>query len=494
VKPENILLEQGSGRAMVADFGIAQLAQASGGTGHGEVLGTPDFMSPEQACGERVDGRSDLYSLGVVGFYALTGKLPFEGPTASAVIAMHLTQPPSPVGSVGPIVPRALASVVDRCLAKNPAERFQSGEELAEALGSDADRRRQIPVPVRVFLRDVRRVAVAFSWIYVFVLPQGFFFMLSFGGAGLGPVFLLVGAASMFLLMAPPGLLLLLATVRRLRKAGQDQDDVALALTIEIELRREETQFQRGVRRTPMERLAGALIGAAVGLGIAFIAILTFSLSGARMHLWVLIGLAGSVVVTGALVALTRRSAQPGLKSFWARFWRGPLGRWMFRIAGLGLRQWSIPLQGRPTELAIAAAAGAVFESLPRQTRRALSDLPEVVGRLELRAQDIRGRIDDLEQLIAESNVGVRPEVQATRRESLIADLTLSRDAAQHRLSQVVAAMETIRLDLLRLKAGAGSLEGVTADLTAAREVGEEVDLLLEGHKEIEEELGRPGQ
>src|SRR5207245_2571434 len=79
VKPENILLEQGTGRALVADFGIARLAQASGGTGVGEVLGTPDFMSPEQASGEAVDGRSDLYSLGVVGYYVLSGKLPFEG-------------------------------------------------------------------------------------------------------------------------------------------------------------------------------------------------------------------------------------------------------------------------------------------------------------------------------------------------------------------------------------------------------------------------------
>ncbi len=79
VKPENILLEQGMGRALVADFGIARLAHASGKTGVGEVLGTPEFMSPEQIAGESVDGRSDLYSLGAVGYYALSGRPPFEG-------------------------------------------------------------------------------------------------------------------------------------------------------------------------------------------------------------------------------------------------------------------------------------------------------------------------------------------------------------------------------------------------------------------------------
>src|SRR5881397_3895163 len=77
VKPANILLERGTGRAMVTDFGIARLAAASGETAVGELLGTPEYMSPEQAGGDVVDGRSDLYALGAVGFFALTGRPPF---------------------------------------------------------------------------------------------------------------------------------------------------------------------------------------------------------------------------------------------------------------------------------------------------------------------------------------------------------------------------------------------------------------------------------
>src|SRR2546426_1901725 len=78
VKSDNIMLEEASGRALVADFGIAGLVRGAAGLDGGEVIGTPEFMSPEQALGERVDARSDLYALGVVGYFALSGKLPFE--------------------------------------------------------------------------------------------------------------------------------------------------------------------------------------------------------------------------------------------------------------------------------------------------------------------------------------------------------------------------------------------------------------------------------
>ena len=84
IKPDNILLEAGSRRALVTDFGIAYRRERPGITERGEVLGTAEFMSPEQASGETVDERSDIYSLGVVGYYALSGRLPFEGDTVAS--------------------------------------------------------------------------------------------------------------------------------------------------------------------------------------------------------------------------------------------------------------------------------------------------------------------------------------------------------------------------------------------------------------------------
>jgi eukaryotic-like serine/threonine-protein kinase len=136
VKAENILLEHHTGRALVTDFGIARLAEATPLTATGQVLGTVHYISPEQVSGEAVDARSDIYSLGVVGYLALSGRFPFNADLASAVLVAHVTKVPPPLLSVAPDVLPALASIIDRCLAKDPAERFQSGVELANALSA----------------------------------------------------------------------------------------------------------------------------------------------------------------------------------------------------------------------------------------------------------------------------------------------------------------------------------------------------------------------
>lgn len=134
VKAENILLDAHDGRAVVTDFGIARLAEAAPLTATGQVLGTVYYLSPEQVAGERIDGRSDLYALGVVGFLALAGRFPFDAELASAVLVAHVTRAAPPLTSLAPEVPAAFAAVIDRCLAKDPAARYASGAELARAL------------------------------------------------------------------------------------------------------------------------------------------------------------------------------------------------------------------------------------------------------------------------------------------------------------------------------------------------------------------------
>ncbi|HEY2379315.1 MAG TPA: serine/threonine-protein kinase [Gemmatimonadaceae bacterium] len=134
IKPENILVERARGRAWVTDFGIARLAEAKPLTATGQVLGTVHYMSPEQISGEAVDGRSDLYSLGVVAFRALTGRLPFDSETASAVLVAHVVKQPPKVRDVAPHIPVALAALIDRCLAKDVAVRCASGGDFADAL------------------------------------------------------------------------------------------------------------------------------------------------------------------------------------------------------------------------------------------------------------------------------------------------------------------------------------------------------------------------
>ena len=148
VKAENILIDRATGRAVVTDFGIARLAEAKQLTATGQVLGTVHYMSPEQVTGERIDGRSDVYALGVAAFLALSGQFPFDSETPSAILVAHVTRPAPRLRDVAPDVPPAIAAIVDRCLAKSADDRFENSGALAEALervrndAAEADRAR----------------------------------------------------------------------------------------------------------------------------------------------------------------------------------------------------------------------------------------------------------------------------------------------------------------------------------------------------------------
>ena len=159
IKAENILIERSSSRALVTDFGIARLAQAAPLTATGQLLGTVFYVSPEQVAGEPIDARSDLYSLGVVGFLALTGQFPFDGELASAVLVAHVTKQAPPIASVDASVPAALAAIVDRCLAKRAADRFASADELLAALDG-IEHRLDAPPSKRELISDTEAHAV----------------------------------------------------------------------------------------------------------------------------------------------------------------------------------------------------------------------------------------------------------------------------------------------------------------------------------------------
>lgn len=134
LKPANVLIDA-QGNAFLSDFGIAKTTEQEVSlTGTGNVIGTPNYMSPEQGLGEKVDARSDIYALGVMLFEMLTGQVPFSGDNPMAVMLRHVHDVPPDPSSLRPDLPQAVSNVVLRALAKRPDERYQSAGELARAL------------------------------------------------------------------------------------------------------------------------------------------------------------------------------------------------------------------------------------------------------------------------------------------------------------------------------------------------------------------------
>ena len=133
VKPDNILFDE-DGNALITDFGIATARFHGRLTASGRAMGTPHYMSPEQAMGKLVDGRSDLYALGVVMYEALVGFPPFDGADAFSVGYKHVHEKPVPISEVESRVPEPLAAIVMRCLEKGAADRYERGTALADAL------------------------------------------------------------------------------------------------------------------------------------------------------------------------------------------------------------------------------------------------------------------------------------------------------------------------------------------------------------------------
>jgi serine/threonine-protein kinase len=147
LKPENIVLEGESGRPMLADFGVARRGSWDIDPEEARhAFGTPHFMSPEQVTGEPdIDGRSDLYALGVLGYLLLSGRLPFDGASFGEVTAKHLVERPEPLLGAAPNAPDDLIATIERCLAKEPSARWRRAGDLRAALTAPRARRRAWP-------------------------------------------------------------------------------------------------------------------------------------------------------------------------------------------------------------------------------------------------------------------------------------------------------------------------------------------------------------
>jgi serine/threonine-protein kinase len=508
VKPDNILIESSTGRALVADFGIASAAASAEAGVSERVSGTAEFMSPEQAMGRPVGPASDIYSLGVVGFFALSGKLPFEGSTPAAILGKHISEPPPKVSVAAPGVPSRLARTIDGCLAKDPDSRFSSEEELAAAFGQSLGERRELPVALRIFVKREKRIGAGGVALYVWALMAVSVTTSMMVGMSLGSdagILTAVGTMALGLTAVPAGIIA--RKVRRLIKSGFSNDDVVAALKVETERSREEGAFEFGTKPSLYEKVVRTL--AAGGLGTALVAAIATAFTPFGEPLAQVIAGSTFVGLSAGVLATYRLQIRTDVANqLRGAYWRSRLGRWTFKLAGLGLKRKPALASAtyRPTEFAIGMEADRLFEALPRPMRKQLADLPEVVRKLEVDAQKMRNRIEELNEVLTRVRIdhprsrsldeSPHPDLgdeMAERQRELEEELLAARDKTQGRLADAVAALETIRLGLLRMQAGAGSVESMTGDLAVAREVAGEVDALMQAQGDVDRLLGGEG-
>jgi hypothetical protein len=486
VKPDNILLEDATGRVLVADFGIAAAFDDALEDG---IVGTPEFMSPEQALGQPVDARSDLYALGATAFFTFSGRFPFEGATPTEVLAKQVTEPAPHLGTIGVVVPRKVAALIDRCLAKDPDERPESAMVLAEQFGLALESRRELPVALRAFVKRGGRLDGTGTLLGSLALfPTAVIVALEFGTTA--------GWVSMAILGIGAPFVYLVAQARRLVRQGFAHQDLKPAFDAEAERSREEL-VASGLSKPPniVEKIlaATARIGGAVfGIFLLSEAATYLDGSGFLVYYWSnAVGPApimiGGVAFLAKVMIIGRETNRRDVDTeFWGKRWTGRVGRFFFALARRTLGN-EAPLSAvthRATELSLGMAAEQLFETLPKETRHTLRELPPVMQRLQVDATALRRRHDDLAEALAMAGDAAAGADYAEVRDA--------RDEIHAKLGETVGALESIRLQLLKLHAGSVSVKGVTTHLGIAAEVSEQVERLIAAHDEVEQGLAFP--
>jgi hypothetical protein len=474
IKPDNILIERATGRSLVTDFGIAR-STTSGATSLtqvGEVVGTPQFMSPEQAAGEPLDGRSDLYSLGVVAFFAVTGRLPFEAPSAGAVMAMHLTQAPPRVASLRPDLPQALCAAIDRCLEKEQDKRFENGEALAAALDPMRSARRDVAPAVRMFQLQANQGVRAF--VIVLILAASMLNSISPEDNGDKLVAIILGAAVLWGILTQ-----LVGRARYLLTVGftfdEVRDGLGVILAERAEARAQEranpSAHRREIRRTRV--MVGAFVLSVVGTWLALGMRVKLADHHYRSGPLALAIIAMSAALFGLAIALLMMNSArtAGLDRQIVRLWCGGAGRAVFRLAG-----WRLHVDADSTGTSHSAATSAplaLISSLSSAARRDLGNARSRIEQLEKTLLALAARQRELEGALTDAGAST-PTTDAalkSRRDELVSGLSSARDQAIVKRDRLASALENVRVQLLRLKSGVGVAADVSAELNAAESV-----------------------
>jgi serine/threonine-protein kinase len=469
VKPENIMIERDSGRAIVTDFGIARHVDDPHG---GEIVGTADYMSPEQAAGRRVDARSDIYSLGATAFHAITGRPPFQAPTDEQVLMLHERQPAPSVMALRAGVPGRLVEIVDRCLSKDPDDRFATAEELASALGDVAGATHRVPAVVDDFLSmarsTTRRLTVLAPFGGVLTYAVG-----ALHGFGIGLVMLVTFIFWILVLelLLPP--IALLRAARQVLVQGISYDEFC-----EI-LKAQSAEALKASAASPGRAAVSVQRRLLVGTGGLTLALSAFVIAGARAvpETWRLglmaLGVSGIILASGTVGwAVSIMLGNPIGRSMRHGLWLSSFGRRFFRLAAIGSGSASVAERPsvRQPEVILTHAVRSALADLGGLERR--EEALAVINELETRIGALRAKRDES----AGGTTGDGDVAPAEFPRSIpnsngdaASDRRSARAAANREIEVAITALETIRLDLVRIRSGVGSHEDLRSDLDLAR-------------------------
>ena len=479
VKPDNILLEGSRGRVVVTDFGIAKALSSTTGpatlTATGVAIGTPHYMSPEQAAGDReIDGRSDIYSLGVVAYQTLAGELPFQAPTVPGILMKHITERAPFISDKRPDIPEDLAACVMRSLEKDPDDRWPTADALRRALEARSatlykPRRPSAPSPSR--------------------------------GVRVPPA-----------QMAPPAPRARLpesALERGMRRGSPAQP-----------LRRDQPELAPGGEARIVRELRNRFVTWASVCGACLV--IDVATSGGHMPSWSL-ALAG-VWAGWKLVPRYVRLWHAGYS------WRDVLARppaadaVEARLAAAGSRPVDLPRAttdefGREVDSIQQARSDRkailkIVDRLPKSERKLLPDIVATADALLTRAEELArtlqamsgsvdqgalARLDEKLEATKRQPEGAERDRQVgllARQRQTLTDLLTRRQLVSDQLESCVLAMQNVRFDLLRLRSAgvAVALDDLTRATQQARALSRDVDHVIAAAGEIKQVLGeQPG-
>lgn len=384
IKPDNIMIERATGRALVMDFGIARAItplQDNGGlTRVGEVVGTPEYMSPEQASGDHIDGRSDLYSLGLVAFYATTGLTAMADESTQRVLVRQLTVPVPALSGLRPDLPRALTDVVDRCCAKDPADRFANAEALVDAIEATQLGGADVPVSIRLLAPELTSIVTraVSAWL---MLVFGFLMIVSNGNGNVFSIGIIISA------MLIVNVANALREMRRLRATGYTAMELQRLLGMTL-AERDEERARRMADQALVKRRRTRVWIAAVVLIVQSTVLITLRVRATSPTGTQSYSTTELVFLLFALLSCTAATAVLAVSPF-----RRTAAEQLFRIVWLGRagRALMDRLGARTAPAASVASAPPASVSLPSSV--SVQTLTDEVRRLHVRVDALESRV-----------------------------------------------------------------------------------------------------